>query len=340
MGNVAAASYVDVVNYSSYPVTSRAGVVLPGTMQYYCVPCSIFLESGNRITVENTVQTQVEEYTSEMQKVVTRCDGGQMKILVFNTVGGFDCSVQHSLLSHIKVSEVYNHTGRMYDAYGSYGGWNAEPDCWLSNVVGKNMQVKDGMIHSRRAGVFLIFSQDGCRCYLRDPNEPLYIAVKNLSSRSVAMTYHKMTGRQNLPAGRTLSSHPWVRDIVFSDGQEYAFPAAIGCDHPQADGLLLRSELDTDDDRYRVGIITDNPRWCLALRNESAYKLTITLRLRNKQKIVDSGVYVEYCDVVEIRTPCGTALGYLTACAGDVLIDGCRFRVSQRDVTTTLIEVM
>ena len=89
--------------------------------------------------------------------------------------------------------------------------------------------------------------------------------------------------------------------------------------------------------QYYNGRILDDPKYKLALQNNSNKKLTITLK-NGKQKIVDSGVFIEYKDVHEIKIYDGTPLGYFTA-FGIIPCGEFIFNITQQDPITTKIIV-
>lgn len=333
-------SSVTIVNYSTYSVQLQkadyADQLVPAcTSCPASLPCSVITLSGQQLAV-----TEEMNRITESQQVVMREKAGNWYVLIFNADGGFSSEVKVDLLQHVCLDKVVNLSSRRhgrkatrYDARSIYTV--DETLCDLVPSTGE-LSVKDGRICIRDSTVDLFFSLQNpqvCYCYLKDEGEIRLKTVRNDSSHPVTLS-SRDTYRDETVQPNTFRQRPvYVEsDHVKIEGQCLPFPVE-GC--TAAGGFLLSV---SGNPGQLCGIIRDDPKWKLALSNSSGRKLTITLK-SGKQKVVDSGVFVEYRDVAEVKTPDGTALGYLGMTAARAVLGGCLFLRSQEDSVTTRIDV-
>ena len=340
----AESSSVRIVNYSAFHVIAlnmdRKHPVYTGTSHQYFFPCSVLLESGLKLSLlEGDKATEV---VSHSQKVITRANERNLEVLIFNADGGFSPKIDRDLLQYIRLSGVHNFT---HQKRGGYIGIVDARSC--SKSVGTldrmlpfdgAVKVKSGKLCAKGAILDIFFSEDDCFCCIKDESETRYKLIRNHSSRPVEVGSDGMfTVNRPAPPATIFTSIklPYLfDDLVKIDGEFFPFPVS---GERFVKGFILSSKEWDDDDRYRVGEIHDDPRWCLALSNNSSSKLTVTLK-SGKQKVVNTGVFVEYRDVAEIKTPDGSALGYLTA-VGEMRCGACLFNVTQKDSVTARIDV-
>lgn len=352
MGNTATS--INVVNYSSYQVvlTQSEGKynVCSGAYQRHYLPCDITLATGNVLSISNEDHQEIDIE----QKVVTiASDTDPIVVLIFNADGGFDSKLDKDLLQHIKLTITFNYASR---AQGNKKGYMlpytisyaAET---LDKAVRSNVSVINGRLCCGKAFIELHFqsiSPPGkhlpdqkkgtrCFCYIKDVDAPRYSIIKNLSSQTVKLCNGSLkTKALIIPPRRNGVTYipSYLPDTISVSESTCLLPS----DFLSFEGLLVSSQECPIDKRYRIGTITDNPRWNLALCNNSSYKLTVTLK-SGKQKVVDKEVFVEYREVTEIKTSDGTTLGYDTVALGDIECGECLFTITQQDTTTIHIGV-
>lgn len=340
----AESSSIRIVNYSSYSVVALNSdtehVVYTGLSHQYSFPCDVRLHSGQKLSLEKSGESS--EVLSRAQKAITRTNEGNIEVLIFNSDGGFSPKINRDLLRYIRLTNTYNFTSQKYGGYtGIVAARSCSKSVWtLDRMLPpcEAVKVNGGKLCIGGAVLDVFFSGVDFSSCIKDKSEPRYKLIRNQSTRSVEVGSDGMfaTNRPVPPAFMFTSIKlPYLfDDLVKIDGEFFPFPVNgerfVG-------GFILSSEEWEENDQYRAGDIRDDPRWCLALCNNSSSKLTVTLK-SGKQKIVDTGVFAEYRDVTEIKTPNGSPLGYLTA-VGEARCGACLFTVTQKDSTTVRIDV-
>lgn len=328
---------VRVVNYSIYPVKLREHQINVGSEASSNLPCYVTTISNKRIDIFAACTESCEG-----QKVVVREEEDGFIVMVFNEDGGFSPKVQRSLLKYIKLNKVVNLSSKKQCGVTGYmKPYSICINRTLDEVLptpDEKLTVTNGKLCFRGAIADVIFSERTCTCMIKDANAMRFKIIYNESSRLVILSSRGTYLDSEAEPGykyACLDDSYLYSDVLKIEGVEVPFPTSGSL---LVRGFILTTEEYPDDRQYRVGRIRDDPRWKLVLVNGSRCKLTVTLK-NGKQKIVDAGVFVEYEDVLEIKTSTGISFTYATIGVGVIPIGSYVVTVTQHDHVTTKIEV-